>query len=109
MSKNNYITEEQEIAPNIFRKITTLDQLMMVILRFENGPMEKADPFHQHTHEQISYVKKGELNFFIEDKSYHLKAGDTITIASNKKHTIQTISNTVELIDCFSPVREDFL
>ena len=109
MSKNNYITEEQEIAPNIFRKITTLNDLMMVLLRFENGPMKEADPFHKHIHEQITYVKKGELLFFIEDKSYRLSAGDTISIASGKKHTIQTISESVELIDCFSPVREDFL
>lgn len=109
MPKNNYISEEQEIAPNVFRKITTLNDLMMVIIRFENGPMKEADPFHKHVHEQITYVKKGELNFFIEDESYHLTAGDSITISSGLKHSIQTLTTSVELIDCFSPIRQDFL
>ncbi len=83
--------------------------LMMVLLRFENGPMPKADPYHNHPHEQITYVIKGKLNFMIEGISHPLQAGDTISIASGLEHTIQTLSETVELIDCFSPIREDFI
>lgn len=109
MSKNNYLGPEQEISPNVFRKISKLNDLMMVILRFENGPMPTADPYHSHPHEQITYVIKGELLFIIEGKEYKLNAGDTITIESNQKHTIQTLSESVELIDTFSPIREDFL
>lgn len=109
MSKNNYITPEQEIAPNLFRRITRLENMMMVLLRFEKGPMPEADPYHSHPHEQITYVVKGELNFIIEGEVNRLKEGDTITIKPNLKHTIQTLSETVELIDTFSPIREDFL
>lgn len=109
MSKNNYIKAEEQIGPNLYRRITHLDKLMMVILRFENGPMKEADPYHNHPHEQISYVIKGELNFFVEGEKHHLKEGDTISIASGLKHTVQTLSETVELIDTFSPIREDFL
>lgn len=109
MSKNQFITPEQEIKPNVFRKITRLDSLMMVILRFENGPMPEADAFHSHPHEQITYVIKGELEFTIEDETHHLKTGDTITIESGKDHTIKTLTESVELMDCFTPIREDFL
>lgn len=109
MPRNNFSTEEQEIAPHVFRKITHLNNLMMVLLRFENGPMPKADPYHNHPHEQITYVIKGKLNFMIEGISHPLQAGDTISIASGLEHTIQTLSETVELIDCFSPIREDFI
>lgn len=108
-SKNQYIRPEEEIKPNLFRKITRLDKLMMVILRFENGPMTEADPYHEHPHEQITYVIKGELLFIIEDQEHHLKTGDTINIKSGQKHTIQTLTESVELMDTFSPVREDFL
>ena len=85
------------------------NEFMFIILRFEKGPMPAAYPYHSHPHEQITYVIKGELLFIIEGKEYKLKAGDTITIESNQKHTIQTLSESVELIDTFSPIREDLL
>ncbi|QZT37996.1 cupin domain-containing protein [Halosquirtibacter xylanolyticus] len=98
-----------EIAPGIFRKITHLNDLMVVVIDFKNPPMEKPDPFHSHPHEQITYVAKGSLKFFIENEEFLLKEGDTIAIPAGKNHTIQTLSQGVRLIDSFSPIREDFL
>ncbi|HYX09995.1 MAG TPA: cupin domain-containing protein [Bacteroidales bacterium] len=99
----------QHPGENIERHIIHLDNLMTAIIDFSNGPMREPDPPHHHPHEQITYVAKGELYFFIDKERYHLEEGDAISIPSDIPHTIQTISKEVRLIDSFSPVREDFI
>jgi quercetin dioxygenase-like cupin family protein len=105
----NYQAEFEEIAPNVYRKLAYLNNLTMAVIDITNGPMEAPDPYHSHVNEQITYVAEGKLKFFIEDDEYELQEGDVITVACNKKHTIQTLSSRVRLIDSFSPVREDFI
>lgn len=95
--------------PNIQRKVIHLNDLMVTIIDFHNGPMEVPDPFHHHPHEQITYVASGSLKFFIEDRQYTLNTGDSFKVASNLKHSIQTLTEHVRLIDSFSPIRKDFL
>ena len=112
ITKQFYMQEHsdfEEIAPGVFRKFTHLNDLMLVIIDFTGGPMEQPDPYHSHVHEQITYVARGKLKFFIEDEEYSLQEGDTIAIPSGREHTIQTLTPEVRLIDSFSPVREDFL
>jgi quercetin dioxygenase-like cupin family protein len=99
----------KEIAPGVFRRITHLDNLLVAVIDFTGGPMKEPDPYHSHVHEQITYVASGRLKFIIEGNEYLLQVGDTINIPSDKKHTIQTLTPEVRLVDCFSPVREDFL
>jgi quercetin dioxygenase-like cupin family protein len=99
----------KEIAPGVFRRVTHLDNLMLVVIDFTGGPMKEPDPYHSHIHEQITYVVSGRLKFIIEGYERELQEGDTITIPSGKKHTIQTLTPEVRLIDSFSPIRQDFL
>jgi quercetin dioxygenase-like cupin family protein len=39
----------------------------------------------------------------------HLKEGDHFAIPANVPHTIQRLTDYVKIIDCFTPLREDFL
>lgn len=103
--KNDFI----EIAPGVYRRITYLDNLMVVVIDFTGGPMKEPDPYHSHVHEQITYVAAGRLKFIIEGDERELQEGDTITISSGKKHTIQTLTPEVRVVDSFSPIRQDFL
>ncbi|MDF1573222.1 MAG: cupin domain-containing protein [Bacteroidales bacterium] len=98
-----------EIASGVFRKIATMEHLMVAVIDFTGGPMKEPDPYHSHEHEQITYVVSGRLKFIIEGEVSELQAGDTITIPSGKSHTIQTLTPEVRLVDSFSPIREDFL
>jgi unsaturated pyranuronate lyase len=106
--KENKIIHEK-ISPDFERSIAHLDNLMVVVCQFKNGPMIKADPPHSHPHEQITYVAEGELIFYKGQEELHLKRGDLITIPSGVPHTIKTLNTYVELIDSFNPVRKDFL
>ena len=101
--------EQLDPHPSIKRKVIHLDHLMMTVIEFFDGPMEKPDTPHHHPHEQISYVASGSLKLFIEDREYLLNEGDVFKVESNLKHCIQTLTEKVKLIDGFTPIREDFI
>lgn len=99
----------QKLSPRTERKIAYLENLMVVVYDFADGPMKSPEPPHSHHHEQITYVAAGELKFFKNDMEYFLKEGDIITIQPEVSHCIQTVSKRVKLVDSFNPIREDFL
>jgi len=99
----------EKISANFERRIIYLNNIMMVVCDFKNGPMPVPDKQHSHPHEQITYVAEGELYLFIGDEKHYLKKGDVFSVPPDLLHGIQTISNFVQLIDNFNPIREDFL
>jgi quercetin dioxygenase-like cupin family protein len=91
------------------RRLGYTDNLMMVIIDFDDGPQAEPDPPHAHPHEQVSYVAEGEIYFFIEDKCERLGPGDMFLALPNQPHSIQLLTEHVRLVDCFTPIRDDFL
>lgn len=102
--------EPQHPAPGMQRRIVHTDRLMLVNIEFTDGPTQKPDPFHSHPHEQVAYVVEGEIILFVADEpGVKLLAGDHYAIPSDVPHTIQRLTKVVRIIDCFTPLREDFL
>ena len=62
---------------------------------------------HKHPHEQITYMISGEMRMMIGDELVILKAGAVQVIPSNIMHGAFAITDC-ELIDVFTPVREDY-
>lgn len=98
-----------QVNPNVTRKVTHLDDLLVAIVEFNNGPMAEPDPFHSHEHEQISYIAEGECLVLIGDRTMKLGKGDIFAVPSNVPHSVQSLTSNLKLIDSFSPIREDFL
>ena len=102
--------EATQVAEGIERRIIQTDHLMMVNVEFTDGPTDAPDPFHDHPHEQVSYVAAGRIYLFVGDEEkVLLEAGDHYAIPPDLPHTIQRLSDYVNIIDCFTPLREDFL
>jgi len=99
----------EPIAKGRTRYLVHTDDLMVVVIDFADGPASEPDPPHSHPHQQITYVAEGEVLFFIEDEPHKLGPGDLITVPPDAPHTIQLLSESVRLVDTFSPIREDFL
>lgn len=97
------------IRPGVERRLAHTPNLMMTVIDFDDGPTAQPDPLHAHPHEQITFVVEGEIIFVIGDETAHLKPGDMVTIPSAAPHSIQLLSAHVRLIDCFTPIRQDFL
>ncbi len=103
-----------EVKPDMIRlgverRLGHTDNLMMTIIDFNDGPQVEPDLPHSHPHEQISYVVEGEINFFLEGVCEHLGPGDMFLVPPDKPHAIQLLTEGVRLIDCFTPIRQDFL
>ena len=109
------VLKAADTAPHVFRDgasrtLLHTENLMVVVIDFYNGPWDEPDPFHQHLHEQVTYVASGDILFLCEgEKDQILQAGDMFAVSSGKPHTIKLLSKKARLVDSFTPVREDFL
>lgn len=98
------------VKEGVRRRLIHTNDLMMVVIDFEDGPWKEPDPPHSHVHEQTTYVVEGEIIFFCEDElEQRLKSGDMFSVPSGKEHTIQLLTSTAKLVDSFTPLRQEFL
>ena len=80
-------------------------ELMVVAFRFKAG-MEGA--LHQHPHVQSTFVRSGRFEFTLDGQKRIVGEGDSFVISSGAEHGCVCIEDG-ELIDCFTPRRDDFL
>lgn len=79
--------------------------LMMVAFRF-GADMEGA--LHSHPHVQSTFVRSGVFEFSLGGEMRVVRAGDSFVIPSGMEHGCRCLEDG-ELIDCFTPRRDDFL
>ena len=108
-SKEFFFKEEQEweqVNPLLRRQIQGHDdKIMLVIADFKAGGV---GDMHNHHHSQVTYVASGEFKMTIGEKVKTIKAGDSYYIPPMVMHGCTCIKDG-QLIDVFSPAREDFL
>ncbi|THV20949.1 cupin domain-containing protein [Peteryoungia ipomoeae] len=92
--------------PGVTRRILAeAPELMVVSFRFEAGAEGKL---HSHPHVQSTFVASGRFQFFRDGVTYELAAGDSLVIPGGVEHGCRCIESG-ELIDNFTPRRDDFL
>jgi quercetin dioxygenase-like cupin family protein len=106
--KYSDITPEK-IGEGAERRVAHTDNLMIVVVDFSDGPKSQPQPTHTHPHEQACYVAEGEVLFITDGEQARLGPGDVFLVPSGRPHTIQRLTEHVRLVDCFTPIREDFL
>ena len=96
----------EDLGGGVSRKILGWDnQIMMVVVKFEKGAVGSP---HQHFNTQTTYCSSGKFEFTIGDEKQIVKSGDGVYIPPSVLHGVLCLE-AGELIDVFSPVREDFL
>jgi quercetin dioxygenase-like cupin family protein len=99
----------EQIREGAERRIGHTDNLMIVVVDFRDGPKDQPDPPHSHLHEQVCYVAEGEILLVMGERQTRLGPGDMFLVPSGMAHSIQQLTEHVRLVDCFTPIREDFL
>ncbi|MEY8686125.1 cupin domain-containing protein [Bacteroides sp. AN502(2024)] len=90
----------------VTRQIMGYDgQVMLVKVKFEKGAVGTS---HTHYHTQTTYVASGKFEFTVGNEKKIVKAGDGIYIEPDILHGCVCLEAGV-LIDCFAPMRADFL
>lgn len=79
--------------------------LMVVRFAFEAGA---EGSLHSHPHVQSTYCAAGRFRFQVADRSFEVGPGDAFTIPSGAEHGCVCLEPG-ELIDSFTPRRDDFL
>ena len=79
--------------------------IMMVKVKFEKGGIGTP---HKHYHTQVTYVAKGKFKFTVGDETKIVKAGDCLYMEPDVVHGCVCLEEGL-LIDCFSPMRADFI
>ena len=65
-------------------------------------------PMHGHLHEQAGTIISGELEMTINGEKRLFKEGETYIIPGNVQHSAVTGNKPAQVLDIFSPVREEY-
>ena len=102
----NYNTRKNvQIWPGVKGPIYHSEQLTFGHFTIDAG---SGVPEHSHPHEQWTHVIQGKMEFDINGEKEILEAGMTAFIPSGLPHSVNAITEC-KVIDCFLPVREDFV
>jgi len=94
------------LADGIERQVLSYGpDLMVVRVRFEAGAV---GAIHHHVHRQATYVASGSFDVTVGESKATLSEGDTFFAAEDVPHGVKALEKGM-LIDCFTPMRADFL
>ena len=93
------------LAPGVDIKSLTGEKMSMVIFHIAAG----ADvPEHSHPHEQMGTVLKGSLELTIGDEKKVVRPGDAWCVPPDVVHRGRCLDEAAEVLEFFSPPREDY-
>lgn len=104
MLMNLAAIKSKELMPGYHGKMIHGAQLTWAFWTVEQGA---EVPEHQHPHEQIMYVVKGKFEFTLNGHKQIYTSGDIVPVPSNSLHSGKALT-PCELMDVFSPVREEY-
>ncbi|KYG74796.1 cupin domain [Roseivirga ehrenbergii] len=97
--------EWEDVGPGLKRQIMGYDnKILMARVLFEKGAIGEV---HEHHHSQATYVVSGAFELQVGTEKKIIKAGDGFYIPPHVDHGAICLEKG-ELIDVFSPIREDF-
>jgi quercetin dioxygenase-like cupin family protein len=96
---------QHAIFPGVFAQFFSGKELMMMHVTLGKGAVA---PAHSHRHEQMSVILKGKVSFTIGEETRELAAGDAVSIPGHAVHAVTALEDA-ELIEVFTPIREDFV
>jgi len=96
---------QEQVTEKISRRVASGEQGMIVWWQMKAGAHAAA---HKHDNEQIAWMLKGKMEFRLGNERRSCGPGDVVVIPGGVEHEAFVPEDT-EVIDIFSPPREDFL
>jgi quercetin dioxygenase-like cupin family protein len=97
----------ERVTDLLDRRLITGEHMMLAHVYLDEGCVV---PKHQHENEQITYILKGALKFWVgEDQDEVIvRAGEVLHIPPNVPHKALALEDTLD-VDIFSPPRQDWI
>ena len=104
------IRKQKDALPRSFKGVTfdllAVGQRSMVTkMKYKTGDNV---PSHSHPNEQSGYVISGKYEIGIDEAKDLIEQGDSYSIPADMAHSWRVIEPG-EVIDVFTPIREDYL
>jgi quercetin dioxygenase-like cupin family protein len=93
------------IFPGVRIRTCACDLTMMSFVDIDPGAVVEE---HSHPHEQVGLMLKGRAVFVIGGEEKTLGPGDMYRIPGGVRHRVVALDEPVQVIDIFSPVREEY-
>lgn len=81
------------------------EQLTLAVVEIEPNAVL---PEHEHVNEQFGMVLRGAARFTVGDETRELGPGDIWRIPAHTRHTLVAGPDGAEVLDVFSPPRDDW-
>ena len=94
-----------EMLPGVTRRAVYLDDVMLTFFEFEPGAVI---PEHHHSHQQITFVISGAMEFDLDGEKQVLGAGDGALIPPDTPHSAVIAGEGCQALDAWHPIREDY-
>jgi quercetin dioxygenase-like cupin family protein len=94
------------LFPGVEIKTTAGQGLMLSVVTFEPGSIV---PEHAHPHEQMGIMISGRLEFTVGGQTRILGPGDIWRIPGGVPHRVVAFDEPAVALDCFHPIRDDYL
>jgi len=95
----------EQLNPLLGRHFVVGQNIMLARVLLKKGCIV---PEHCHANEQVTFILKGALKFWVGGKEIVVHAGEVLTIPPNMAHKVEAVEDTVDL-DVFSPPRADWM
>jgi len=98
----------EQLKGGISRRLITGKGMMIAHVYLNKGD---EVPQHSHVNEQITYILKGALQFWLGpqgERQLTVRAGEVLVIPSDLEHRALALEDTLD-VDVFNPPREDWL
>ena len=99
---------KERVTNRIDRRIVCGESTMVAHVYLEKGAVV---PEHSHHNEQLAYILKGRLRFWVGDdlsQVFDVGEGEVLRLPSNVPHKAEALEETLD-VDIFSPPRQDWL
>jgi quercetin dioxygenase-like cupin family protein len=97
--------ELENLSPTIGRQLIVGTNVMVAHVLLKKGAVV---PKHSHHNEQVTYILKGALKFFIDGQEITVRTGEVLCIPPNMPHEAHALEDTDDL-DIFNPPRQDWI
>ena len=95
---------DKELVPGAKARFVHSETMTMAYWDIEKGA---SLPEHNHPHEQILIMVKGEFEFTVAGENHIMKPGKVFVLPTNIPHGGRALT-PCRIIDVFHPVREDY-
>ena len=95
----------KELVPGVVVRTFWGEQMLVSLVDLAAGAIV---PRHAHPHEQFGMLLRGELRITIAGETQQLKVGSIYIVPGGVEHSVVTGPEGAQLIEAFSPVREEY-